>query len=146
MSVEDIAEWCRSEYSPVGVEVGSLGKRSLTVSVPADLALTELCAELWNRFGATCELRQGVSAGGGASIVVWLPKNNADDGRPSYCVDPPKESMNVMRAYVLPALSLAACVVVQSAVSAFVKSSDPNATVTDWLRAGVHSFSSRVSL
>lgn len=144
VDVDTIVKWFQEECSPEGVEVGSVGKRSLTVSVPADLALTELCAEVWNRFGATCELRQGVSASGGASIVVWLPKNNADDGRSSHCVDPPKERRDIMRAYVLPAMSLVACMMAQSAWTAFVKPEDPNATITDWFRAGVRSFSNRV--
>lgn len=76
MSIEDIAEWCRGEYSPDGVEVGSLGTRSLTLNIPAELGLTETCAALWNRFGATCELRQSSSTNE-TTIIVWLPKNGA---------------------------------------------------------------------
>ena len=77
MSMEDIAEWIRSEYSPNGVEVGSLGTRSLTLNVPAELGLTETCAALWNRYGATCELRQSAN-GNDVTIIVWLAKHNTE--------------------------------------------------------------------
>ena len=76
--VADIADWCRSNYSPDGIEVASLGSRSLTLKVPADLPLTEICAELWNRFGATLELRQSSNANS-ATIIVWQSQADGAD-------------------------------------------------------------------
>lgn len=79
--ISEIAQWCRDNYSPDGLEVASQGVRSLTLKVPADLPLTEICAELWNRFGATLELRQSATSGS-ATIVVWQ-SGNASQHEPS---------------------------------------------------------------
>lgn len=73
-AVQAVASHIRAEYSHCGVEVGATGERSLTLLVPATLQVTELSADLWNLFNATCELKQEQH---GSSVVVWLSTNSA---------------------------------------------------------------------
>ena len=87
--VDTIAAHVRAEYSHVGVEVGATGQRSLTLQLPQQLHVTELTSDLWNTFGATCELKQHPH-GSGASLVVWL-----DQGAPVHA------STNSSRAWLV---------------------------------------------
>ena len=73
-AVQAVANHIRAEYSHCGVEVGATGERSLTLLVPATLQVTELSADLWNLFNATCELKQEQH---GSSVVVWLSAESA---------------------------------------------------------------------
>lgn len=139
MSVEAIAEWLRQETSPLGLEVASQGDRTLTLRAPADLPLTETTAALWNRFGATCELRQN-GANQGAAIVVWLPRGDSGDCSSSRHEDPPKETLSAVQMCLIPVMSIIACFFVQHAVSVFVKPENPNATLTELIFVSVQSF------
>lgn len=75
-TISHIGDWCREQYSPDGVEVASQGTRSLTLKVPANLPLTEICAELWNTFGATLELQQ-TAGSNTVTIIVWQGTEDA---------------------------------------------------------------------
>tara|TARA_B100000795_G_scaffold249120_1_gene216427 strand:+ start:1841 stop:2239 length:399 start_codon:yes stop_codon:yes gene_type:complete len=68
--IKVIAEFIRDDYSHYGVEVGAIGKRSLTLKLPEDLPLTELVGDVWNKFGATAELRYSHSESGASMVIV----------------------------------------------------------------------------
>ena len=57
--LDSIADFIRDAYSVHGVEVGAQGARSVSVRLPEDLPLTELCADLWNTFEAPVDLKPG---------------------------------------------------------------------------------------
>lgn len=154
MSIEDIAEWIRGEYSPDGVEVGSLGTRSLTLNIPAELGLTETCAALWNRFGATCELRQS-SATNETTIIVWLPKNGAGFGTPRHPEDesrdfaPPLcqtsrhgQIWTLLTSIFFTLFTIFVANALHGAFSRFRPPTPPyeNATAADWIKAVVDAF------
>jgi len=71
VSVDAVANHVRKHYSAHGAEVGAIGQRSVTVSLPQEMPLTGLIADLWNEFEATTEIAHAHSSAG-ASLVVWL--------------------------------------------------------------------------
>ena len=75
-TLDDIADFIRTEYSQDGVEIGAQGARSITVKLPEELALTELCADLWNEFNAPVELKSGTIPGE-PILTVWAPEDPA---------------------------------------------------------------------
>lgn len=153
MSIEDIAEWVRGEYSPDGVEVGSLGTRSLTLNIPAELGLTETCAALWNRFGATCELRQSSSTNE-TTIIVWLPKNGAgfdspphDESRdrPASSLRQPSRHDQLWTLLTSILFTLSTIFIANALHGAFSRFRPPtppyeNTTTADWIKAVVDAF------
>jgi hypothetical protein len=71
--MDGVATYVRDEWSQHGVEVGSRGERSLTLKLPPELpALTELVAELWDKYGATVSLKH-TEAPSGANLTVRMP-------------------------------------------------------------------------
>lgn len=76
MSIDAIATYIRKHYSAFGVEVGAIGQRSITVSLPEEMPITAFVADLWNNFQATVEIKH-VRDGSGSSLVVWLCLDNA---------------------------------------------------------------------
>jgi hypothetical protein len=82
-TLDDIADFIRTEYSQDGVEIGAQGARSITVKLPEELALTELCADLWNEFNAPVELKSGTTPGE-PILTVWAPDDHggAHSARP----------------------------------------------------------------
>ena len=78
--MDELCEYVREEVSIEGVEVGSRGVRSVTLKLPPELPrLTELIAELYDRYGASCALKQ-TNEPAGASITVWLDAAPSHDG------------------------------------------------------------------
>lgn len=70
-TVEVVANHIRQHYSAHGAEVGAVGQRSVTVSLPQEMPITQLVADMWNTFGATTDIKHAHHASG-ASLVVWL--------------------------------------------------------------------------
>tara|TARA_B100001093_G_scaffold189698_1_gene182265 strand:- start:41 stop:460 length:420 start_codon:yes stop_codon:yes gene_type:complete len=131
-TISEIADWCRENYSPDGVEVGSLGTRSLTLKIPADLPLTELCAELWNKFGATLELRQAAGSNT-VTIIVWQG-NSETCTREQHHDDSFAHRGNSWQSAVFGALltTMAGCIVQYGVLPAF---NGTNTSVYDALHA-----------
>lgn len=77
MTIDTITSYIRKHYSAFGVEVGAIGQRSITVSLPEEMPLTAFVADLWNNFQATVEIKH-VRDGSGSSLVVWLSLDNGD--------------------------------------------------------------------
>lgn len=79
VSVDAVANYVRHNYSAYGAEVGAVGQRSITVSLPQDMPVTRLVAELWNTYGATVEIKHAHCATG-ASLVIWLDSEDHTKG------------------------------------------------------------------
>ncbi len=130
-NVAEIADWCRENYCIDGIEVASQGPRSLTLKIPADLPLTEICAELWNKFGATLELRQAAGSNT-VTIIVW--QGNEEPVRTDQQYDSLARRGNNWQSAIIGAFltTMAGCIVQYGVLPAF---NGTNTSLFDTLNA-----------
>lgn len=73
MSADDVAVYVQDHWSQHGIEIQSRGDRTLTLSLPPDLAeLSTLCIELSETFGASTDLKHPSSDEGASCLTVRL--------------------------------------------------------------------------
>lgn len=77
--MDAVQAFLHENYAVDGIEVSSIGSRSLTLQLPEEMHdVGRLCSKLQDTYGATVDLKAATQTGLGARATVWFARGTKE--------------------------------------------------------------------